>query len=138
MRYSPARLSGRMLVHDHCHQKAVMGMSDDIEIMRRLGLDVDVLDSGCCGMAGWFGFERHKYEVSAKIGELVLLPGVRAADRATMIVTNGYSCREQIKQGAGREALHLAELLQSAIMQKSSPRPRLHHLERCDRPLEPS
>jgi Fe-S oxidoreductase len=82
-----------------------------------MGLDFHVLDSGCCGMAGSFGFERHKYPVSMRIGESMLLPEVRKAGAETLIVTDGYSCREQIRQGANREALHLAQVIQSAIRQ---------------------
>ncbi|HEY7302306.1 MAG TPA: FAD-linked oxidase C-terminal domain-containing protein [Xanthobacteraceae bacterium] len=135
-RYAPPPLAGRALVHGHCHHKAVIGMSDEINLLRQLGIDFDVLDSGCCGMAGAFGFERHKYEISARIGELVLLPEVRAASRDTWIVANGYSCREQIKQGTGRSALHVAELLETAIRQDGSSRRPLHHIERNETPLE--
>ena len=74
-----------------------------------------MLDAGCCGMAGSFGFARDKYSVSMEIGELGLLPAVRGVDRNTLIVSNGYSCREQIAQATEREALHSAEVLQMAI-----------------------
>ena len=70
-----------------------------------------MLDSGCCGMAGPFGFERDKYTVSQTLGERVLLPAVRTADDDTLIVTDGFSCREQIAQGTGRRAVHVAEVL---------------------------
>ena len=70
-----------------------------------------MLDSGCCGMAGPFGFERDKYAVSQTLGERVLLPAVRDADPETVVVTDGFSCREQIAQGTGRRAVHLAEVL---------------------------
>jgi len=134
--YSPPRLEARALVHGHCHQKSVMGMNEEIELLRRMGLDFDVLDSGCCGMAGSFGFDKKKYSVSVSIGELVLLPEVRAAKEDTLIVTNGYSCREQIEQCTERKALHLAEVIQRAIQQQRSSHPRLHHAERSEGPEE--
>jgi Fe-S oxidoreductase len=73
--------------------------------------EVELLDSGCCGMAGPFGFERDKYEVSQTLGERVLLPAVRAAAQEDIIVTDGFSCREQIAQGTSRRAMHVAEVL---------------------------
>jgi len=74
------------------------------ELLRRMGLDYPILDSGCCGMAGSFGFEAEHYEVAMKGGERVLLPEVRAAPTETLIMTDGYSCREQIRHGTGRRA----------------------------------
>jgi Fe-S oxidoreductase len=76
-----------------------------------MGLTVDAPDSGCCGMAGAFGFEAEKFAVSQAIGERVLLPAVRAAAADTLIVADGFSCREQIRQATGRRAMHLAELI---------------------------
>jgi FAD/FMN-containing dehydrogenase/Fe-S oxidoreductase len=134
--YSPPWLEASALVHGHCHQKAVVGMGDEIKLLDRLGLDFDVLDSGCCGMAGSFGFDKDKYSVSVNIGELVLLPEVRAAKHDTLIVTNGYSCREQIAQCTERKALHLAEVIQMAIHRHKSSHPRLHHVERAAETVE--
>jgi Fe-S oxidoreductase len=111
-------------------------MADEISLLDRLGLDLDVLDSGCCGMAGSFGFDKDKYALSVKIGELVLLPEVRAATNDTLIVANGYSCREQIAQCTPRRALHVSEVLQRAIHHQHSAHPRLHHLERGSEPVE--
>jgi Fe-S oxidoreductase len=109
-------LRAHALVHGHCHHKAVMGFEDEEEILRRMGLDVEVLDAGCCGMAGSFGFERgSRYEVSVKAGERVLLPAVRRAAPDTLIVADGFSCREQIAQGAGRDALHLAQVIATGL-----------------------
>jgi hypothetical protein len=91
-------------------------MDDEAALFTRLGLDYQVLDSGCCGMAGAFGFEAgERYEVSSKLGERVLLPAVREADEETLIVADGFSCREQIAQGSERRALHLAQVLQMAL-----------------------
>jgi Fe-S oxidoreductase len=80
-------------------------------LLRKMGLAVDTPDSGCCGMAGAFGFEADKFAVSQAIGERVLLPAVRAASPETLIVADGFSCREQIRQATGRTALHLAEVV---------------------------
>jgi Fe-S oxidoreductase len=111
----PLQLGGRALVHGHCHQKALFGMDGDRQLLDRIGLDYEVLDSGCCGMAGSFGFERDHYDVSQAIGERRLLPRVRSASSDTLIIADGFSCREQIRQGTGRRALHLAEVLAHAM-----------------------
>ncbi|HET7226516.1 MAG TPA: FAD-binding and (Fe-S)-binding domain-containing protein [Candidatus Eisenbacteria bacterium] len=111
---APGALPGRALHHAHCHQKALMGADDDARLLQDLGLDVDRPDTGCCGMAGSFGFERGHEDVSRAIGELVLLPAVRAAAPDTLLVADGFSCREQIRQETGREALHLAQVLRLA------------------------
>ncbi|HTH02138.1 MAG TPA: FAD-binding and (Fe-S)-binding domain-containing protein [Vicinamibacterales bacterium] len=114
LRYEPPRMSGRLLLHGHCHQKALMKMSHAEAVLRKMGLTVEAPDSGCCGMAGAFGFEADKYAVSQAIGERVLLPAVRATSLDTLIVTDGFSCREQIRQATGRPAVHLAEVLKMA------------------------
>jgi FAD/FMN-containing dehydrogenase/Fe-S oxidoreductase len=129
-RYAPPPLRMKAIVHGHCHQKAVSGMGDEVALLGKMGLDFDLLDSGCCGMAGSFGFDKDKVDLSRRIGEMVLLPEVRAAAQDTLVVTNGYSCREQIAQGAKRQALHLAEVIDLAIQREGSARARLHHAER--------
>lgn len=109
-------LHRKVLVSGHCHQKSVLRMEDEVTILKKLGVDYTVLDSGCCGMAGAFGFEKgDHYDVSIKCGERVLLPEVRKADADTLIVTNGFSCREQIAQTTNREALHIARVLKMAL-----------------------
>jgi Fe-S oxidoreductase len=105
------RLRGRAIVHPHCHERASLCLDDDVTVMKATGLDLTVLDAGCCGMAGAFGFERHHFEVSRAVGERVLLPAVREASADTYIVTNGFSCREQITQVTGRRVWHMAEIL---------------------------
>jgi Fe-S oxidoreductase len=102
-------------VHGHCHHKSVLKMDAEEAVMEKLGLDFEVLDSGCCGMAGSFGFEKEKYDVSIACGERVLLPAVRAAEKDTLIIADGFSCREQILQTTDREPLHLAQVLQMAL-----------------------
>jgi FAD/FMN-containing dehydrogenase/Fe-S oxidoreductase len=108
--WEPTPRSGRAIVQPHCHQRAVMGFDADAELLRRTGLDVEILDAGCCGMAGAFGFEAEHYEVSMAVGERALLPAVRAAPEA-IVIADGFSCRTQIEQGTGRRAWHLAEVL---------------------------
>jgi Fe-S oxidoreductase len=109
--YAPPRLTGRALLHGHCHQKALVGIDAEAKVLAATGLDVQVLDAGCCGMAGSFGFERAHYDVSLAVGERALLPAVRAASAETLVVADGFSCREQIAQTTGRRALHLADVL---------------------------
>jgi hypothetical protein len=92
-----------------------MKMTAEESLLRRLGIDFQSPASGCCGMAGSFGFEHDKYAVSAAIGELELLPAVRQAPADWLIIADGFSCREQIAQLTGRHALHLAEVLQMAL-----------------------
>ena len=110
--WQPSQLPGRrILVHGHCHQKALMTMNDDLNLLRATGAHVELLDSGCCGMAGPFGFEEDKFAVSQTLAERVLLPAVRAAAPDDLLVSNGFSCREQIAQNTPRRAVHLAEVL---------------------------
>lgn len=113
--FRPPHLGRHAILHGHCHQKALFGMAADQELLSRIGIDHHLLDSGCCGMAGSFGYERDKYTISQQIGELVLLPAVRQATIDTLIVTDGFSCREQITQATGRPTLHLAEATHLAL-----------------------
>jgi FAD/FMN-containing dehydrogenase/Fe-S oxidoreductase len=110
-----SRRGGEAFLHGHCHQQAVMGMDADRALLTRLGLEVHIPESGCCGMAGAFGFARGHFEVSQAVGERVLLPAVRAAGPEALVLADGFSCREQIRQGTGRRALHLAELLRHSL-----------------------
>ena len=100
---------------------AIIKMGDEESLLKKMGVQVQAPDAGCCGMAGPFGFESGKYEVSKAVGERVLLPAVRAAKPSTLIVANGFSCQEQIVQGAGRPAIHLAELLQLGLKNSGLP-----------------
>lgn len=110
--WQPPPLTGRNIVlHGHCHQKSIFSMKAERALLEHTGAKVTMLDSGCCGMAGPFGFERDKYEVSQTLGERVLLPAVRAADGNTIVVTDGFSCREQIAQNTDRHAVHVAQIL---------------------------
>jgi len=113
--YQPPKLQGKAIVHGHCHHHAIMKMKAEKAVLTKLGLDFEILDSGCCGMAGSFGFEKDHYDVSIKVGERVLLPAVRNASKDTLIIADGFSCREQIAQATGRRALHLAQVIQMAM-----------------------
>jgi hypothetical protein len=90
-------------------------MTDEESVLQRMGIEYESPAPGCCGMAGSFGFEADKYEVSMAVGELELLPAVRRASAETLIIADGFSCREQIAQCTPREALHLAEIIQFAL-----------------------
>jgi len=109
--WAPPASAARALLHGHCHQKALGGIEAEAALLRAAGCEVDAPDSGCCGMSGAFGMKPRHYEASRRIGEAVLLPAVRAAGAATLVVANGFSCREQIEQLGGRSTLHLAEVL---------------------------
>ncbi len=113
--YQPPPLNRSAIVQGHCHHKAIMHMDAEAAVFDAMGLDYEILDSGCCGMAGAFGFAEDHYEVSMRVGERVLLPRVREADYSTLIVANGFSCREQISQTTERRALHLAEVIALAL-----------------------
>ena len=108
--YQPPQLDEKIIVHGHCHHRATMGMHDEIALLRLTGAKVELLDSGCCGMAGPFGFEKDKYALSQKLGERVLLPAVRNNPKS-IIVSDGFSCCEQITQNTNARPLHLAEVL---------------------------
>ncbi len=114
-------LSGRAIAQTHCHHKSVLGTADQQKILGRLGLQISEPEEGCCGMAGAFGFEREHRDVSLAIGERNLLPAVRAAASDTLILADGFSCREQIRQETGRHALHLAEVLHLASQRSGEP-----------------
>jgi Fe-S oxidoreductase len=107
----------RLLVHGHCHAKALTGMRPLLEALAVLpGARAEAIPSGCCGMAGAFGYEEEHYELSMRIGELVLFPAIRKAPADTLIVAGGTSCRHQIRDGVGRQALHPAEVLRAALV----------------------
>ncbi len=114
--YAPQ--DAELLFHGHCHQRAVLGTSGTLAALRAVpGYRVTETASGCCGMAGSFGFEREHYDLSLKIGELSILPSVRSAPSAAMVVAHGTSCRQQIRDGAGRTAIHPAIALERALLE---------------------
>jgi FAD/FMN-containing dehydrogenase/Fe-S oxidoreductase len=113
--YAPPPLHRKALVQEHCHHKAILDRSGESKLFDTLQLDYEMPDTGCCGMAGPFGFDAAHYDVSMAIGERALLPKVRAADPRTIIVADGFSCREQISQTTGRQAMHPAQVLKMAL-----------------------
>jgi FAD/FMN-containing dehydrogenase/Fe-S oxidoreductase len=115
--FHPPALHAKALLHLHCHHKTVLNSRPEKQLLERAGLEVEVLDSGCCGMAGSFGFEREpgRFALSKKIGEAVLLPAVRRASSETLIVTSGFSCGTQIEQLTRRKHLHTAQVLELAL-----------------------
>jgi Fe-S oxidoreductase len=105
-----------ILFHGHCHQKASSATAGSVELMRRIpGANVNVLDAGCCGMAGSFGFEREHYDLSLSIGGMRLFPAVRSASENALVTATGVSCRQQIKQGTARTAIHPVVLLRESV-----------------------
>jgi Fe-S oxidoreductase len=121
--WTPPRFERKALLHGHCHHKSIMKMTAEESVLQRIGVDFHSPAPGCCGMAGSFGFEHDKYEISQAIGELELLPAVRKAPDDWLIIADGFSCREQIAQGSNRHALHLAEVLQMALAGTSAEGP---------------
>ncbi|MFH9350388.1 FAD-binding and (Fe-S)-binding domain-containing protein [Kitasatospora sp. NPDC017646] len=133
--WHPPKVGRAATVQTHCHQHAVLGADPDRELMRRAGIDANVLDEGCCGLAGNFGFEQGHYDLSQAIAEQGVLPAVRGTAPAAFVVADGFSCRTQIDQaGTGRRAVHLAEALALALdgapptdhPEQAAPRPHPH------------
>ena len=116
-------LRKKAIVQGHCHHRSVLDFAAEETVLGRLGLEVEQPEPGCCGMAGSFGFEAAHAEVSERIAERTLLPAVRRAGAETLVIADGFSCREQIAQGAGRAPQHLAEVLRSALAHPPPPRP---------------
>jgi FAD/FMN-containing dehydrogenase/Fe-S oxidoreductase len=113
--WEPPRLDRRALVHVHCHQEATAGSSAEEKLFERMGLDFEVLDSGCCGLAGSFGFEADHHDVSVDIAKARLLPLIEGADAETVLISDGFSCKTQVEQLSGRRLLHTAQVLKMAI-----------------------
>jgi Fe-S oxidoreductase len=117
-------VSGKVLLQGHCHHKSLMGMEDEKALLKDAGAQMDEPEQGCCGMAGAFGYEQGEhYDVSIGCGERHLLPAVRKAEEGTIILADGFSCREQIHQETDRHAMHLAEVLQRGLRGETRGRP---------------
>jgi len=112
--FVPPAMKSEVLVHGHCHQKALFGMKPELDLLNAAGCRVSAPDTGCCGMSGSFGYRPEFYAASRRIAGLELLPALEAAAGAT-VLANGFSCREQIEGLAGRPTLHLAELLSASL-----------------------
>jgi Fe-S oxidoreductase len=113
--WQPQRINAKALVHGHCHQKAVLGMTTDLQLLKLLGIDATMPDTGCCGMSGSFGFKPQHYETSVQAASLELLPALAKTEPDTLVIANGYSCREQIEQLTGRRTLHIAEAARMGV-----------------------
>ncbi|MFI5252754.1 MAG: FAD-binding and (Fe-S)-binding domain-containing protein [Bacteroidota bacterium] len=113
--YSVPLLHKKAVLQTHCHEKATHPTNYELDVLRRLGLDVQLLDAGCCGMAGSFGFRKEHYPVSMQIAELELFPIIRSLEDDTLIIADGFSCMEQITQGTGRRVYHLAEVFRMSL-----------------------
>ena len=111
-----SRLPDKLMLHGHCHQKALVGTGSAMSVLRSIeGCDVEEIPSGCCGMAGSFGFEKEHYDISMKIGEQTLFPAIREQSGDFVVVAEGISCRQQIQHGTGKRAMHLVEVLAQAL-----------------------
>jgi Fe-S oxidoreductase len=128
--YKAPSIQRKALVHAHCHEKALIGNAAQAALCADMGLEARVLDSGCCGVAGSFGYEH--YDVSMRIGEHALLPAVRGADKDTLIIADGFSCRSQIEHATDRRAMHLAQVLRMA--QDEQPQPVAYPEQRHTQP----
>ena len=113
--FQPPQMDLEAIVHGHCHHKSIMKMDAEEKTLEKMGIRYEMPESGCCGMAGAFGFEERHYDVSMKCGERVLLPKIRAAAKDTLVIADGFSCREQIKSGTDRRGLHLAQVIKMAM-----------------------
>ncbi|MGD8494785.1 MAG: FAD-binding and (Fe-S)-binding domain-containing protein [Gemmatimonadales bacterium] len=113
--WTPPKLEGRGVYWGHCHHRSIMGTEADRQLLAAMELELAPAGTGCCGMAGAFGFEREHYDLSIAVGERDLLPRARALGEDELMVADGFSCREQLRQTVGRRPLHLAELLSEAL-----------------------
>jgi FAD/FMN-containing dehydrogenase/Fe-S oxidoreductase len=113
--YEPPRLEREAVVHGHCHGEAIMGMSGERKLLEKMGLDFEVLDSGCCGLAGSFGFEDEHYNLSMQVGEHKFFPMMHGAGKDTLLIADGFSCKTQLEHGSDRRALHVSQVIKMAM-----------------------
>jgi Fe-S oxidoreductase len=105
----------RAIVHGHCHHKAVLGFQSEIDFLRKIGIDAKPIEAGCCGMAGSIGFRSDTYSISVRAAELDLLPAIRESAADELIITSGFSCREQVAHLSDRKSMHVAEAVAMAL-----------------------
>ncbi|HEY3778709.1 MAG TPA: FAD-binding and (Fe-S)-binding domain-containing protein [Rhizomicrobium sp.] len=128
--WQPKRLDRKAVLHLHCHHKSILDPKTEHTVLEKLGLELEKPPVGCCGHAGSFGYEAEHHEVSMQIAEQVLLPKVRKTSRDTIVIADGFSCREQVKHGTGRWAMHPAEVLALALEEQvSTEAPERRYLE---------
>jgi Fe-S oxidoreductase len=116
-RFGQPSRGGSAIVQAHCHHHAVVGFNSELDLLGHLEIEVTRPPQGCCGMAGAFGFAKETADLSRQIGKREILPAVRDADSDTIILADGFSCREQIEQGTGRRTMHIAELLAERMLE---------------------
>jgi FAD/FMN-containing dehydrogenase/Fe-S oxidoreductase len=135
--WQPPRLDRQAFVHMHCHHRAVLNAESERQLLQAMGLELLPMSSGCCGHAGSFGYEAGHYDLSMQIAELNVLPAARRAPRDTLVIAEGFSCREQIRHGAGRWPMHPAEVMALAIQNRAAlaaDAPERHYLEPAAKP----
>lgn len=133
--FKTPQLKRKAILHGHCHQKAILKMDHEENLFKKMKLDLKALDSGCCGLAGYFGYlkEGKHYEVSVKSAERVLLPEIEKMEEGTLIITDGFSCREQIEQLTKYRAFHTAEILQMALQKQDYGTPEEQEREKAEK-----
>jgi Fe-S oxidoreductase len=114
-RYKLPELHRKALLHGHCHHKSLFKLDDEEHVLQKMGVEYRAPETGCCGMAGAFGFETNHYDIAMKCGERVLLPEVRKTPKYTLIIADGFSCHEQIAQTTDRQSLDIAQVIQMAM-----------------------
>jgi FAD/FMN-containing dehydrogenase/Fe-S oxidoreductase len=117
--YVPPTLREHAVLHGHCHHKSVLDFDDERALLAAMKLELEMPEAGCCGLAGSFGFERDHYDISMQIGERALLPAVRGQRSDSLLIADGFSCREQIHHGTGRMPLHVAEVIALALAHRA-------------------
>jgi Fe-S oxidoreductase len=132
--FQPPKLRRKAVLHGHCHHKAIMGLDGEQQLLQKMGLDFQTIESTCCGVAGSFGYEKAKYDVSMQVGEHDLLPKVRAASKEALVIADGFSCRSQIEHATDRRALHIAQVVRMAIDQGERDAPHTYPEQRFTEP----
>jgi FAD/FMN-containing dehydrogenase/Fe-S oxidoreductase len=132
--FQPPKLRRKAVLHGHCHHKAIMGLDGEQKLLEQMGLDFQTIQSTCCGVAGSFGYEKEKYDVSMQIGEHDLLPKIRAASKEALVIADGFSCRSQIEHATDRRALHIAQVVLMAIKERERDVPRAYPEQRFAEP----
>jgi len=136
--HPPHKLPRKVVVHGHCHHKAALEFDKEKKLLDTFVDDYEVLESGCCGMAGAFGYEKEHYDVSQKCGERVLLPEVRQMPKEAIVLTDGFSCREQVQQATDRKPMHFAELCKMALDEHGAPTHDAYPERRYVTPTQPA
>lgn len=132
--FQPPKLRRKAVLHGHCHHKALIGLDGEEQLLKQMGIESERIQSTCCGVAGSFGYEKEKYDVSMKVGEHDLLPQVRAASKEAIVIADGFSCRSQIEHATDRRALHIAQVVRMALEEGKKQTPRTYPEQRFTEP----